>query len=85
MQPKRKPVKQSVVNKPVIVKDAGMYSALECWAVSVNEMYNALLVAGFSKSYALGIVIDKSPIPNWLFPNFDPFDDDDELDDLDDD
>jgi hypothetical protein len=84
MPPKRKSDKP-VIRKAVIVKDQGIYSALECWAVSVNELYNALVTAGFRPSYALGITIDKAPLPDWLFPDFDPFDDDDDLDDLDDD
>lgn len=82
MPPKRKPDKQ-IVRKAVIVKDPALYSVLECWAIGVNELYNALVAAGFKPSYALGITIDKSPLPEWLFPDFDPFDDgeEEELDD----
>lgn len=84
MPEKRKKQDKPVITKQIIVQDAGIYSALECWALSVNELYNALLTAGFKSNVALGIVIDKAPLPEWLFPDFDPFDDDDDLDDLDD-
>jgi hypothetical protein len=62
------------------------YTALEQYAIALNEYYKALRKAGFSVELALGILSDKDSYPGWILPEpVDPnklgsteFEDDDE-------
>ena len=69
------------------VIDLDTYSALDAWAISLQEMYRALRRAGFDVEMALAILLEPAtypatilPAPNWLpdLPNRIPYDDDDE-------
>ena len=44
------------------------YTALEQYAIALNEYYKALRKAGFSVELALGILSDKDAYPGWILP-----------------
>jgi hypothetical protein len=44
------------------------YTALEQYAIALNEYYKALRKAGFSVELALGILSDKDSYPGWILP-----------------
>jgi hypothetical protein len=65
------------------VIDLDTYSALDAWAISLQEMYRALRRAGFDVDLALGIITEPLAYPDWILPKPDliPYtyeDDDDE-------
>jgi hypothetical protein len=66
------------------VKDEN-YTALEIYAIAINEYYKALRKAGFSVELSLGILEIRSAYPDWLLPEIpnviDPFEYDDEDED----
>ena len=42
------------------------FSALEQYAIWLNEYYKSLLKAGFKSDLALSFVMDKTSYPNWV-------------------
>jgi hypothetical protein len=44
------------------------YTALEQYAIALNEYYKALRKAGFSVELALGLLSDKDSYPAWILP-----------------
>jgi len=66
------------------VIDLDTYSALDAWAISLQEMYRALRRAGFEVDLALGILVEPSSFPDWILPKPDliphSWDDDDDED-----
>ena len=66
------------------VIDLDTYSALDAWAISLQEMYRALRRAGFDVDIALGIITEPSSYPDWILPSIPdrvdriPYEDDDE-------
>jgi hypothetical protein len=66
------------------VIDLDTYTALDAWAISLQEMYRALRRAGFEVDLALGIITEPSAYPNWILPKPDlipnTYDEDDDED-----
>jgi len=64
--------------------DLDTYSALDAWAISLQEMYRALRRAGFDVELALGIITEPSAYPDWILPKPDliphTYEDDDDED-----
>lgn len=66
------------------VIDLGTYSAMDAWAISLNEWYKSLRRAGFSTDLALGIILERDSFPDWILPKLPnkidpmPYEDDDE-------
>lgn len=66
------------------VIDLDTYSALDAWAISLQEMYRALRKAGFDVDLALAIIIEPVAYPAWILPTpidperFGDYDDEDE-------
>jgi len=66
------------------VIDLGAYSAMDAWAIALNEWYKSLRRAGFSTDLALGIILERDSFPDWILPKLPnkidpmPFEDDDE-------
>jgi hypothetical protein len=64
--------------------DLEQYSALDAYAIGLNEFYKSLRKAGFSVDMALAIIIEPSAYPDWILPSLPnkidpmPFEDDDE-------
>jgi hypothetical protein len=50
------------------VIDLDTYSALDAWAISINEMYKALRRSGFAVDIALAIITDRDAYPDWILP-----------------
>jgi hypothetical protein len=44
------------------------YSALDAYAIGLNEFYKSLRRAGFSVDMALGIIIEPNAYPDWILP-----------------
>ena len=68
------------------VIDLDTYTALDAWAISLQEMYRALRRAGFTVEIALGLMDNKNSMPEWLIPttadtDMTPFQDDDDDED----
>jgi hypothetical protein len=51
------------------VIDLDTYSALDAWAISLQEMYRALRRAGFDVDLALAIIIEPTAYPAWILPS----------------
>jgi len=64
--------------------DLDTYSALDAWAISLQEMYRALRRAGFEVDLALAVIVEPSAYPDWILPKPDliphTWDDDDDED-----
>ena len=66
------------------VIDLDTYTALDAWAISLQEMYRALRRAGFDVDLALAVIIEPVAYPAWILPTpidperFGDYDDDDE-------
>lgn len=66
------------------VIDLDTYSALDAWAISLHEMYRALIRAGFRSDIAMGLIMEKETYPDWILPSLPnridniPYEDDDE-------
>ena len=66
------------------VIDLDTYSALDAYAIALNEWYKSLRRAGFSTDMALGIIIEKDSFPDWILPTLPnridniPYDDEDD-------
>jgi len=66
------------------VIDLGTYSAMDAWAIALNEWYKSLRRAGFSTDLALGIILERDSFPDWILPKLPnqidpkPYEDDDE-------
>jgi hypothetical protein len=64
--------------------DLDTYSALDAWAISLQEMYRALRKAGMSVDIALAIIVEPSAYPDWILPKIpntlepDPYEDDED-------
>ena len=63
MAEKKKPV---VRQKKVI--DLDTYSALDAYAISLNEYYKSLKRAGFSEDMAFWLILDRDSYPDWILP-----------------
>jgi hypothetical protein len=63
MAAKKKPV---VRQKQVI--DLDTYSALDAYAISLNEYYRSLKKAGFSEGVTLFLITEKESFPDWILP-----------------
>ena len=50
------------------VIDLDTYSALDAWAISLQEMYRALRRAGFDVELSLAIIVEPSAYPGWILP-----------------
>ena len=50
------------------VIDLDTYSALDAWAISLQEMYRALRKAGFDVDLALAIIVEPMSYPRWILP-----------------
>jgi len=50
------------------VIDLDTYSALDVWAISLQEMYRALRRAGFEVDLALAIIVEPMAYPRWILP-----------------
>jgi hypothetical protein len=50
------------------VIDLDTYSALDAWAISLQEMYRALRRAGFDVDLALAIIVEPMSYPRWILP-----------------
>lgn len=67
------------------VIDLDTYSALDAYAISLNEWYKSLRRAGFSTDMAYWMILDKDSFPDWILPvkplekiADQPYEDDDE-------
>jgi len=66
------------------VIDLDTYSALDAWAISLQEMYKALRRAGFEVDLALAVIVEPQAYPAWILPSpidpekFGDYDDEDE-------
>jgi len=66
------------------VIDLGAYSAMDAWAIALNEWYKSLRRAGFSTDLALGIILERDSFPDWILPKLPnkidpmPFEDDED-------
>jgi hypothetical protein len=49
--------------------DLDTYTALDAWAISLQEMYRALRRAGMSVDIALAIIVEPSAYPDWILPS----------------
>ena len=64
--------------------DLDTYTALDAWAISLQEMYRALRRAGMSIDIALAIIVEPTAYPDWILPKLPnridniPYEDDDE-------
>jgi len=65
--------------------DLDTYTALDAWAISLQEMYRALRRAGFEIDLALAVIVEPSAYPDWILPKPDliphTWDDDDDDED----
>jgi len=50
------------------VIDLDTYSALDVWAIGLQEMYRALRRAGFDVDLALAIIVEPMAYPRWILP-----------------
>jgi hypothetical protein len=50
------------------VIDLDTYSALDAWAISLQEMYRALRRAGFDVELSLAIIVEPQAYPHWILP-----------------
>jgi hypothetical protein len=50
------------------VIDLDTYTALDEWAICLQEMYRALRRAGMDVDLALAIIIEPSAYPAWILP-----------------
>ena len=68
--------------RPVI--DLDTYSALDAYAIALNEYYKSLRRAGFTETHAFWLLSDRESFPDWIIPNLPnridniPYEDDDE-------
>ena len=66
------------------VIDLDTYNALDAWAISLHEMYRALIRAGFRSDIAMGLIMEKDTYPDWILPSLPnridniPYDDEDD-------
>jgi len=66
------------------VIDLETYSALDAYAISMNEFYKALRRAGFAVDLCLAIITDRDAYPDWALPELPnhidniPYDDEDD-------
>ncbi len=66
------------------VIDLDTYTALDAWAISLQEMYRALRRAGFEVDLALAVIVEPQAYPAWILPSpidperFGDYDDEDE-------
>jgi hypothetical protein len=51
------------------VIDLDTYTALDAWAISLQEMYRALRRAGMDVDLALAIIIEPQSYPAWILPS----------------
>jgi hypothetical protein len=84
MAAKKKPAR---VTRTKLTIEGGEYSALETYAIALNEYYKALKKAGFPEGVCLTLIMDKASYPDWILPKpinpdhvplFDPYEDEDE-------
>jgi hypothetical protein len=51
------------------VIDLDTYSALDAWAIGLQEMYRALRRAGFDVELSLAIIVEPNSYPRWILPD----------------
>jgi hypothetical protein len=56
----------AMARKKVI--DLDTYSALDVWAIGLQEMYRALRRAGFDVELSLAIIVEPMAYPRWILP-----------------
>jgi hypothetical protein len=44
------------------------YTALDAYAIGLNEFYKSLRRAGFTVDLCLAIIIEPSAYPDWILP-----------------
>jgi hypothetical protein len=68
--------------RPVI--DLDTYSALDAYAIALNEYFKSLKRAGFSEKHIFWLISDRESFPDWIIPNLPnridniPFEDDED-------
>ena len=66
------------------VIDLDTYSALDAYAISMNEFYKSLRKAGFAVDLSLAVITDRDAYPDWILPSLPnridniPYDDEDD-------
>jgi hypothetical protein len=67
------------------VIDLDTYSAMDAYAIALNEWYKSLRRAGFSQDMSFWMILDKESFPSWILPvkplekiGDEPYEDDDE-------
>ena len=50
------------------VIDLNDLSALDAWAIGINEMYRALRRSGLAVDLCLAIIVEPSAYPEWILP-----------------
>jgi hypothetical protein len=50
------------------VIDLDTYSAMDAYAIALNEWYKSLRRAGFSLDMAYWMILDKESFPSWILP-----------------
>jgi len=53
--------------RPVI--DLDTYSALDAYAIALNEYFKSLKRAGFSEKHCFWLISDRESFPDWIIPN----------------
>jgi hypothetical protein len=53
--------------RPVI--DLDTYSALDAYAIALNEYFKSLKRAGFSEKHIFWLISDRESFPDWIIPN----------------
>ena len=53
--------------RPVI--DLDTYSALDAYAIALNEYYKSLKRAGFSEKHIFWLISDRESFQDWIIPN----------------
>jgi hypothetical protein len=48
--------------------DLDTYTALDAYAIALNEYYKSLRKAGFSETHAFWIMSDRESYPDWILP-----------------
>jgi hypothetical protein len=51
------------------VIDLDTYTALDAWAIGLQEMYRALRRAGFDVELSLAIIVEPNSYPRWILPD----------------
>ena len=58
----------SMIERQKKVIDLDTYSALDAYAISLNEYYRSLRKAGFTETHAFWLMSDRESYPDWILP-----------------